>query len=80
MDQRTFANLEYRDKRRKTRREAFLGRMDTLIPWERLEELIRPHYPFRMKLHIGTDSETDLVHSIATTSANVDDVTQAHGL
>ena len=35
---------------------------------------------FGMKLHIGTDSETGLVHSIATTSANVHDVTQAHRL
>ena len=35
---------------------------------------------FGMKLHIGTDSETGLVHSIATTSANVYDVTQAHRL
>ena len=45
MDQRTFADLEYDDKRRKTRRERFLERMDGLIPWERLEDRIRPFYP-----------------------------------
>ena len=45
MDQTNFADLGYQNKRRKTRREAFLERMDTLIPWERLEEPIRPHYP-----------------------------------
>ena len=37
-------------------------------------------YHFGMKLHIGVDSETGLVHSFATTSANVHDVTQAHRL
>ena len=45
MDQRTFADLEYDDKKRTTRRERFLERMDGLIPWERLEERIRPFYP-----------------------------------
>ena len=45
MDQPTFAELEFRGKKRKTRRELFLERMDGLIPWERLEERIRPMYP-----------------------------------
>ena len=45
MDQPTFADLEYEGKKRKTRREKFLERMDGLIPWEELEELIRPFYP-----------------------------------
>ncbi len=34
MDQPTFADLEYERKKRKTRREIFLERMDALIPWE----------------------------------------------
>ncbi len=178
MDQPTFADLEFQNKKRKTRREVFLEQLDTLIPWQRLEERIRPHYPkagrgrrpydlsvmlrvhmvqlchnlsdpamkdllyeaesvrrfvgfrlsepipdastilhfrhllerhnlgeglfaeiqdhlaaqgmrqvkkgnqyhFGMKLHIGTDAETGLVHSFTTTSANVHDVTQAHHL
>ena len=45
MDQPTFADLEYQGKKRKTRRELFLERMDGLIPWQRLEECIRPCYP-----------------------------------
>ena len=45
MDQPTFADLEYQGKKRKTRRELFLERMDSLIPWRRLEERIRPVYP-----------------------------------
>ena len=45
MDQPTFADLEYQGKKRKTRRELFLERMDSLIPWQRLEDRIRPVYP-----------------------------------
>ena len=45
MDQPTFADLEYRGKKRRTRRELFLQRMDGLIPWQRLEDRISPHYP-----------------------------------
>ena len=35
---------------------------------------------FRMKAHIGVDSETGIVHSLSTTAANVHDVTEAHKL
>ena len=35
---------------------------------------------FGMKVHIGVDSETGIVHSMSTTSANVHDVTEAHRL
>ena len=45
MYQPTFADLEYEGKKRKTRREKFLERMDGLIPWEQLEERVRPFYP-----------------------------------
>ena len=45
MDQPTFADLDYQGKKRRTRRELFLERMDGLIPWERLEERVRPCYP-----------------------------------
>ena len=42
MEQPTFADLVYDAKKRQTRREIFLERMDGLIPWQKLEELIRP--------------------------------------
>ena len=45
MDQRTFAEAEYDHKKRQTRREEFLERMDGLIPWKRLEKKIARHYP-----------------------------------
>ena len=43
-EQPTFADLDYQCKKRKTRREEFLERMDSLIPWQRLEDRIGPHY------------------------------------
>ncbi len=33
-----------------------------------------------MKAHIGTDADSGLVHSVATTAANAHDITQAHAL
>ena len=41
MDQVTFSDLEYENKKRKTRREKFLERMDALVPWQKLENLPR---------------------------------------
>ena len=43
-EQPTFADLDYQHKRRRTRREEFLERIDFLIPWQRLEGRIGPHY------------------------------------
>ena len=45
MKQTSFAGAEYASKKRKTRRERFLGEMNTVVPWSRLEALIEPHYP-----------------------------------
>ena len=42
--ERSFADLEYEIKKRKTRRERFLGKMDALIPWGKLLEEIKPYY------------------------------------
>ena len=45
MSQLTFAEAEYQYKKRKTRRELFLEKMDALIPWTKLEKKLRKHYP-----------------------------------
>ena len=45
MEQPTFADLEYAQKKRKTRREKFLERMDALLPWAEMEARIAPYYP-----------------------------------
>ena len=64
MDQQlTFADSEFNNKRRQTRKEKFLGRMDKLIPWARLEavierslsrrlETVRRPYPLSTMLRI----------------------------
>jgi IS5 family transposase len=36
--------MEYAQRKRVSRREACLETMNKLVPWQRLEEKIRPHY------------------------------------
>ena len=43
--QMSFAQTEYAMKKKVTRRERFLGEMEEVVPWERLVEVIKPHYP-----------------------------------
>ena len=45
MRQASFAELEHDGKKRRTRREEFLAKMDGLMPWRRLEKRIEPYYP-----------------------------------
>ncbi len=45
MGQMTFAELEQDGKKRTTRRERFLEKMNGLIPWEAFERRIEPFYP-----------------------------------
>lgn len=44
MTQLTFAEAEYSQKKRKTRRELFLERMEAMIPWSALEKKLSRHY------------------------------------
>ncbi len=43
--QLTFADSEFNGKRRKTRKEFFLARMDSLLPWSTMLAIIEPVYP-----------------------------------
>ena len=45
MNQQTFSDIEYSNRRKKTKREEFLDSMDEIIPWDYWIELIREHYP-----------------------------------
>jgi IS5 family transposase len=45
MKQTTFASLSYAAKKKRTRREVFLGEMEKVVPWRALEALIEPYYP-----------------------------------
>ena len=42
--QMTFSDVEYLNKKRKTRRELFLEKMDALLPWRALEAQLAPFY------------------------------------
>lgn len=44
MKQQSFSSLEQAHKKKRTKREVFLGEMDAVVPWARLEALIAPHY------------------------------------
>ena len=43
--QQTFADIEYGNRKRKTKRDEFLEIMDEVIVWEEWTELIMPYYP-----------------------------------
>lgn len=44
-NQMSFAQSEYAGKKKRTRREKFLGDMERVVPWGRLVVLIEPSYP-----------------------------------
>jgi len=62
MSQLTFAEAEYAIKKRKTRREFFLEKLEVLLPWKQLEAPIanlyarggmgRPPYPLSAMLRV----------------------------
>jgi IS5 family transposase len=43
--QTSFSHAEFAAKKKVTRREKFLSRMEEVIPWEQLLAVIAPHYP-----------------------------------
>lgn len=43
--QTSFARAEYEKKKKRTRREVFLEKMEQVVPWTRLVEVIEPYYP-----------------------------------
>ncbi|MEH6787536.1 MAG: transposase, partial [Paracoccus sp. (in: a-proteobacteria)] len=43
--QPAFPGLRDAMKKKRTRRELFLAEMDAVVPWDRLLNLITPHYP-----------------------------------
>lgn len=44
LKQQSFSSLEQAHKKKQTKREVFLGEMEAVVPWARLEALISPHY------------------------------------
>lgn len=44
-EQLSFGSLNFAAKKKRTKRDVFLGEMAGVVPWEKLEALIEPHYP-----------------------------------
>lgn len=45
MNQQTLSDIEYSNRKKKTKREEFLESMDRIIPWEHWIDLIKDYYP-----------------------------------
>ena len=43
--QKTFTDIEYENRKRKTKRGEFLEMMDKIIPWQEWVSIISPYYP-----------------------------------
>ena len=43
--QQNFTDMEYTNRRRTTKREAFLEKMDAILPWQSWVALVAPYYP-----------------------------------
>jgi len=40
----TFSDLETQNKKKRTRREEFLGKMESIVPWSDIVSLVKPYY------------------------------------
>jgi IS5 family transposase len=45
MKKQTFTDMEYENRRKKTKKDMFLEEMDKIIPWKAWVDMIRPWYP-----------------------------------
>lgn len=52
--QQKFTDIEYTNRRCITKREAFLGKMYTTLPWKEWVSLVVTHYPAGNMLQIGS--------------------------
>ena len=60
MGQLSFTEAEYSNRRRKTKREDFLDKMDVIAPWQGWVELVKPHYYSNTRGRKAKDIETML--------------------
>ncbi len=64
MNQLYFTDNELTSKRRKTRKELFLGRMNELIPWQQLEAQIDPFYTKSWQWSASIPTRDHATHSL----------------
>jgi IS5 family transposase len=58
--QKTFADIEYESRKRKTKREEFLEMMNKIIPWNEWVAIIKSYYPDGKRGRPARDIETML--------------------
>lgn len=74
MKQQTFSDIEYANRRRKTKREAFLDSMEAIIPWKDWVDMIRPFYHAGKRGRRPIDIETMLRMYLMQNWFNLSDV------
>src|SRR4029453_11167847 len=75
MKQGRFSEIGMSRPRKQTRRAMFLDQMTAVVPWDRFEQLIVPHYPVacrgrRRKLSLGRPKAADAREVAAWRKAN----------
>ena len=74
MKQQTFSDIEYSNRRKKTKREEFLDAMDRMIPWQYWVDIIRPYYPSGKRGRPPKEIETMLRMYLMQNWFNLSDV------
>ena len=72
-EQITFTDLEYSKRRRITKREEFLRKMDSCLPWQKWVETVRPYYPSGKRGRPPREIETMLRMLMLQTWFNLSD-------
>ncbi len=60
MNQLSFSDIEYSNRRKKTKRGGFLNSMDRIIPWGHWIGIIQPYYYNNKRGHKPIDIEVML--------------------
>ncbi len=55
MKQASFSDLAYENKKKTTRKERFLGKMDGIFPWKQLLKPILKQYSMGMQIQNGSN-------------------------
>lgn len=71
--QLSFTDIEYGKRRRITKREEFLNKMDAILPWKEWVELVRPYYPSGKRGRPPIEIETMLRMTLLQTWFNLSD-------
>lgn len=71
--QQNFTDMEYANRRRVTKREAFLEKMDATMPWREWAALVAPYYPEGKRGRKPQDIERMLRMTMLQTWFNLSD-------